>query len=111
LLLVGGIQCLRSSSSEKGTLVFGCGLAIGYEAVRTIVQVIIQVQAASLTGQHMQRMMEAAGGKTTPAFAEIMTASAKVGMVVGAGFTVCWAIAKVVFYVLTIRQLRKPEGP
>jgi hypothetical protein len=108
-LLVGGIQCLRRVSPGRRILLTACCAAIVFEIASGIVKAFVQMETASVTTRSMERMMEATGSQAPPEVAEFMLIAAKVGVVVGAAFSLALIIAKLVFYLLSIRHLRKPE--
>jgi len=108
MLLVGGIQCLRRASSGRRVLFAGCCAAIVFEIARGIVQAFVQMETASVTTRSMQRMMEATGAQAPPEATEFVMIFTKVGIVIGAAVFLALIIAKLVFYVLSIRYLSKP---
>jgi hypothetical protein len=108
-LLVGGIQCLRRVPPGRRVLLAACGAAIPFEIVRAIVHAMIQLQSGAVTAKFMPRMMEAGDGSAPPQVAEFAMTVAKAGMVVGLVMGLFWVTLKIIFYVISVRHLRKAE--
>jgi hypothetical protein len=109
MLLVGGIQSLRLSVAGRTILLTGCALAIGFDLVRFVVQTMMQLQSTSVMARHMPRIMEASGNRLPAGATNMASATAQIMIFVGIGISLVWLIAKVVYYAITIWQLRKPE--
>jgi len=108
-LLVGGIQCLRRISPGRRVLVAACFAAMLFEIVRGIVQGFVQMATAPVATRSIERMMESTGGQTPPEATEFVMMATRVGVVLGAVVFLGLITAKLVFYVLSVRYLRKPE--
>jgi hypothetical protein len=107
-LLAGGIQTLRLVPAGRKVFLAACGVAIVFELIRAVVQGILQVQVGSLMAVHMGKMMEAQ--RTAPAgLGGMMSAVARIVVFVGLAIGLVWVVAKLVYFVMSIRILRKPE--
>ena len=105
MLLVGGIQCLMRSAPGRKVLLTACSVAIVFEIVRAVVQTLMQVQTASVTQRFMQGMF----GNEDAQAAELMATFGRAAIMVGVCFGLMWVLVKLVYYILAIRTLRKPE--
>ena len=109
MLLVGGIQSLRLAAAGRTILLTGCGLAIGFDLAAFVVKAMMQLESTSLLARHMPRIMEASGNRLPPGATNMASATAQITIFVGIGISLIWLIAKLVYYAIAIRQLRKPE--
>ena len=97
----------------------GCSLLVGafvvaviFEIVRTIVGVVIQLDTAAAMSEMMVHMAEARpshNGSGGPPTAETIAMLAKVGAFIGIAFSVVFGLAKIVFYIVGFRYLRRPN--
>ena len=107
-LLAGGIQSLRLVPAGRKLFLAACSIALVFELIRAAVQSLLQVQMGSLMAVHMQKMMEAQ--TSTPAgFGDMMSSFARIGIFIGLAIGLIWVVAKLVYFVIAIRLLRKPE--
>jgi hypothetical protein len=107
-LLAGGLQSLRLVPAGRKLFLAACSIAIVFELIRAVVQGILQVQMGSLMAVHMQKMMEAQSN-APPGLGNMMSSFARIGIVIGLAIGLVWVVAKLVYFVISIRILRKPE--
>ncbi len=104
LLLVGGILTLKLVGTGRWLLLTGCTVAILYELVRTVLQVVVQTQTLPMVGKSMEAMLQRSGqGQIPPGFGQVML----VFMYVMLGVTLVTVLVKIVFYVVSIVYLKK----
>jgi hypothetical protein len=103
-LLFGGILTLKVSATGRLTLLSGCLVAIGYEVLQAVLNVLIQFRTIPLVQDFMERAMPP-GGPTNlpPAIGKAMV----VGMFVGLAFALALTLVKIAFYVFSIVYLKK----
>ena len=110
-LIVGGIMVLRFHPKGCSLLVGAFVVAIAFETARTIVGVAMQLDTAAVMSQTMVRMAEASpssGGSGGVQAAETIAMITRIGVFVGMAFTVVFGLAKIIFYIIGFRYLRRP---
>lgn len=104
LLLVGGILTLKLASTGRWLLLAGCSVAILYELVGTVLQVVVQTQTLPMVGKSLEAMLQRSGqGQIPPGLGQILLVS----MYVMLGVTLVTVLVKIVFYVVSIVYLKK----
>jgi len=107
-LLIAAVKCLRMSTRGPRLLQAACSLAAGYEIVRCLAQLPLQWQTMSATNFYIELMFDSSGN--VPAgvlqFSLLIT---KVLLFVSLLLGFGWVLAKVLFYVYTVRRCRRPD--
>jgi len=102
-LLVGGIMTLRLSRTGRSILLAGCGAAILYELLQTVLGVMDQLTMMPIVQKFFDQGMPPGAGEMPPAFGQFMAA----GVVVGIAFTVIFALVKLAFYLFSVIYLQR----
>lgn len=106
LLTIGGFLSLRFSERGRSVLLFACVVAVAFELLRGVGQVLISMEQAAVTNSFMTRMMEVNRGQPgANSFSLIMQSATLIGL----AFAVAWIVAKVAFYILAFSYLRREE--
>ena len=107
-LLVGGGKSLGLNAIGRSTLMVVCGVALLAEIAWVAMQLMMQMEVASIMQSSMTEMMRSAPGNNGPE-AEIMGNAMMVGIVIGVVISLGWALAKAIFYIVALLYLRKPH--
>jgi hypothetical protein len=105
LLLVGGVLTLKLVRTGRSLLLVGCVVAILYELVQAVLNVVIQTQSVPMVGKAMEEMLQRGGqGQMPQGVGQLML----VVMYVILGVSLVTVLIKIVFYAISIVYLNKP---
>jgi hypothetical protein len=105
-LLCGGILALKLSATGRSILLVGCVLAILYELVDGVLNVVIQLRTVPLAQKMMDQVLQQGGqAELPPAFGQFML----VIMFVTLGISLVTVVVKIAFYVMSVVYLKKPH--
>lgn len=103
-LLLGGILTLKVSAMGRLILLAGCGLAILYELVKSVLGVLVQLQTIPIMQKFMEQGLPQGGpADLPPVFSKAMLAV----MLVGVGVGLFAALVKIVFYIFSVTYLQR----
>jgi len=109
-LLAGAIGSLRLDRRGRAWLQYALVAAIVVESLHAVPVMLIQSETRTATTEMMGKMMATGGGGNAPP-AGLQDVAATFGSIVGIlsiAYAVGWLLAKIIFYVIAIRYLRKP---
>jgi hypothetical protein len=108
LLLVGGIRSLNMVEPGRKLLIIACSVALVFDLLQAIFQMIITVENMTVMNEFMEVI--ATQGTNTPKELEgIMKAVGSFIRFFSLGLISVIALGKIVFYILGIRYLQKPN--
>jgi hypothetical protein len=106
VLLFGGIFTLKLSATGRSILLAGCVLAILYELVGGVVNMMVQIQKVPVAQKFMdQALQPGAPAGLPPAFGQFMLAF----MFAMLAISLITVLIKLAFYVVSIVYLKKPH--
>jgi hypothetical protein len=111
-LLLGGIWILKIQPKGYAVLTYAFLIAIIFEIIRAIVQTFMQVELGTVMASIMPEMMKAAGpkaGQGAAQGAEFIAMATKIGIAVGVVFAIVPVLAKLVYYIIGVVYLRRPQ--
>ena len=110
MLLVGGIMTLKVVPVGRSVLLAGCVVAVLYELGQAVLKVVIQLRTIPIMRTFMEDIMQQGAarqnqGQLPGGFGELMV----VFVYVGIAISLAIVLAKIIFYVISIFYLKKPE--
>jgi hypothetical protein len=109
LLLAGGVSTLRLAPCGRRVFLIGCWVAGVFEVIRMPVHSIIQMQGSAQMMRNMTRLVDAAGGGSSPSSVDRMLTASRVGMGVAMLGGILWGVLQLAFCGVTIWQLHRSE--
>jgi hypothetical protein len=105
-LLLGGILTLKISATGRSILLTGCVLAVLYELVNGVLNVVMQMRMAPIVERFMEQALQRGGQAQMPsAFGQFML----VIMFVTLGISLVSMLVKIGFYIFSVIYLKKPH--
>lgn len=108
LLLGGGTLGLRRAPQGRPILLLACSAALVFDLVHAVVQTVVKIQASAIAFDYMPRLLDAQG-KMPGQLLEFSLTVAKIVLWGTLLVSFLWLTAQLVFYIIAIRHLRKPE--
>jgi uncharacterized protein involved in cysteine biosynthesis len=108
LLLVGGIRSLGMSEQGRRLLIVACSLALGFDLLQAILQMVITVENMTV----MNEFMEAMATKSQNATKEIEAVMKAVSSFIrffSLTLVCVIALGKIAFYICSVLYLQKPH--
>jgi hypothetical protein len=103
-LLVGGILTLKVSATGRSILLTGCALAVLYELVNGVLNVVMQMRMGPPVQRFMEQALQRGGQAQMPSgFGQFMLAI----MFVTLGISLVAMLVKIGFYVFSVIYLKK----
>lgn len=111
LLLAGAIMTLQRKGSGPGMLTFGCASSILYVVGNGILYAVMQLQMIPIMQSFMGDVMAEAGKKAGGGGAQPpdMGNFMMIFIFIGVGIAVLWALVCIIFYLIAIFYVRKPN--
>lgn len=111
-LFTGAILVLCLWPKGRSLLIGVFAVAVAFEIVRTILQITMQFDMMAATSDAMRHMFEAsypAKGANGAQTAEVAAMAARVAFYFGIAFSIAFGLAKIIFYIVGFRYLRRPN--
>jgi hypothetical protein len=109
LLIVGGIQTLDVRPFGRKILVILFWFLIPVDIVRSILNLIIGHKMSDVMVHNVARIAATGHPPGGPDLESWISGLSQVGIYAGLVFGVLWALAKITFYVLGLKYLRRPD--
>ena len=108
LLLVGGIRALSMVEKGRKLLIVACSIALVFDLLQAILQLVIAVENMTVTNEFMEVMASQGGSTPKEVEAVIKTIGSVIRFLV-LGMVCVFALAKIAFYIFTVLYLQKPH--
>jgi hypothetical protein len=108
LLLVGGIRCLNMSEQGRKLLIIACSIALVFDLLQAIFQMVITVENMTVMNEFMEAMANQGGSTPKEVEAVIKTIGSIIRFLM-VGMVCVFALAKIAFYIFGVLYLQKPN--